>query len=125
MPLSKMTALVFGAVYGLVGLVGFAVTGFGGTGTLLIFNLSVLHNVVHLVIGVGGLAAFAAGSAASRTFCQAAGAFLAVVAILGVVVPNPFGILPIGGADIGLHVASALVLLYVGFAGSPRETATA
>jgi hypothetical protein len=124
-PLSKMTAGVFGAVYALVGLVGFAVTGFGGTGTLLIFNLSVLHNVVHLVIGVGGLAAFAAGTAASRTFCQVAGAVLGLVAILGVVLPNPLGILPIGGADIGLHVASALVLLYVGFAGSPREAATA
>jgi hypothetical protein len=122
-PLSKMTAGVFGAVYGLVGLVGFAVTGFGGTATLLIFDLSVLHNVVHLVIGVGGLAAFAAGTAASRTFCQVAGAALGLVGILGVIVPDPFGILPIGGADIGLHVASALVLLYVGFAGSPRETA--
>jgi hypothetical protein len=123
-PLSKMTAGVFGAVYALVGLVGFAVTGFGGVGTLIVFNLSVLHNVVHLVIGAGGLAAFAAGTAASRTFCQVAGAVLGLVAILGVIIPNPLGILPIGGADVALHVASALVLLYVGFAGSPRRAAT-
>jgi hypothetical protein len=124
-PLSKITAGIFGVVYGLVGLVGFAVTGFGGSGTLIIFNLSVLHNVVHVVIGVSGLAAFAAGPAASKTFCQVAGGVLGVLAIVGVIVPNPFGILPLGGADIGLHVASALVLLYVGFAGSPRERVSA
>ena len=124
MPLSKMTAVVFSAVYALVGLAGFAVTGFGGTGTLLIFNLSVLHNVIHVVIGLGGLAAFAAGTAASRTFCQVAGAALALLAILGVILSNPFGVLPLSGADVGLHLISALVLLYVGFAGSPRETAS-
>jgi hypothetical protein len=33
--------------------------------------------------------------------------------------------LPIGGADIVLHGASALVLLYVGFAGTIQETARA
>ena len=123
MPLSKMTAGIFGAVYALVGLVGFAVTGFAGTGTLIVFNLSVLHNVVHVVIGVAGLGAFAAGAAASRTFCQVAGAVLGLLAILGVIIANPFGILPLGGADVGLHLVSALVLLYVGFAGSPREGA--
>jgi hypothetical protein len=124
-PLSKLTALVFGAVYALAGVVGFAVTGFSGTGTLIIFDLSVLHNVVHLAIGASGLAAFAAGAAASRRFAQVYGAVLAAVAVLGIVVSNPLGILPIGGADVLLHAASALVLLYVGFAGTSQETATA
>jgi hypothetical protein len=125
MPLSKMTALVFGAVYALTGLVGFAVTGFSGTGTLIIFDLSVLHNVVHLAIGGAGLAAFAAGPAASRMFAQVFGAVLGAVAVLGIIVANPLGVLPIGGADVVLHAASALVLLYVGFAGTSQETATA
>jgi len=124
-PLSKMTALVFGAVYGLTGLVGFAVTGFSGSGTLIIFDLSVLHNIVHLAIGVAGLAAFASGPAASRMFAQVVGVVLAAVAVLGIVIANPLGLFPIGGADILLHGVSALVLLYVGFAGSSQEAATA
>ena len=117
MPLSKLTAGVFGAVYTLVGILGFFVTGLAGSGTLIIFPVSPLHNVVHLAIGLGGLAAYAAGPALSRTFCQVAGATLAVVAVLGIIVSNPLGILPIGGFDVGLHVVSALVLMYIGFAG--------
>lgn len=125
MPLSKMTAGVFGAVYTLTGLVGFAVTGFSGNGTLIIFDLSVLHNIVHLVIGLAGLAAFASGPAASRMYAQVFGVVLGAVAVLGIVVSNPLGLLPIGGSDVFLHAGSALVLLYVGFAGSSRETAAA
>jgi hypothetical protein len=124
-PLSKMTAGVFGAVYTLTGLVGFAVTGFSGSGTLIVFDLSVLHNIVHLAIGLAGLAAFASGPAASRMYAQVFGVVLGVVAVLGIVVSNPLGLLPIGGYDVFLHAASALVLLYVGFAGSSRETAAA
>ncbi len=124
-PLSKLTAGAFGAAYTLGGLVGFAVTGFSGNGTLVIFDLSVLHNIVHLVIGVAGLAAFASGPAASRMYAQVFGVVLGVVAVLGIVVANPLGLVPIGGYDVFLHGASALVLLYVGFAGAARETAAA
>ena len=116
MPLSKLAAGVFGAVYLLVGIVGFFVTGISGTGTLIVFPLSPLHNIVHLAIGAFGIAAYMAGPALSRTFCQVVGATLALVAVLGVIVGNSLSFLPIGGFDIGLHVASALVLLYLGFA---------
>src|SRR5258708_12794994 len=92
-----MTAGVFGAVYTLTGLVGFAVTGFSGNGTLIVFDLSVLHNIVHLAIGLAGLAAFASGPAASRMYAQVFGVALAVVAVLGIVVSNPLALLPIGG----------------------------
>src|SRR5258708_5438851 len=78
-----------------------------------------------LAIGLAGLAAFASGRAASRMYAQVFGAVLAVVAVLGIVVSNPLGLLPIGGYDVFLHAGSALVLLYVGFAGSSRETAAA
>ena len=125
MPLSKMTAGVFGGAYALIGLAGFTVTGFGGTGTLIIFDLSVLHNIVHFVIGASGVAAYVVGPAAARMFCQVVGVVLAVLAIVGIVISDPLGILPIGGADIALHCVSALVLLYVGFAGSLQDTATA
>jgi hypothetical protein len=59
---AQWLALVIGAVYVLVGLVGFAVTGFDGfaepDGELLlgIFEINPLHNIVHLLIGAAGLA---------------------------------------------------------------------
>src|SRR5258708_39537253 len=100
-PLSKLTAGVFGAVYTLVGLVGFAVTGFSGNGTLIIFDLSVLHNIVHLVIGGAGLAAFASGPAASRMYAQVFGAVLGVVAGRGTVGSAPPRPLPPRGGGVG------------------------
>ncbi|MGJ7441771.1 DUF4383 domain-containing protein [Aquipuribacter sp. MA13-6] len=54
-------ALAVGAAFTLTGLAGFLVTGFDGwtehdpDQTLLGFAVNPLHNVVHLVIGVGGL----------------------------------------------------------------------
>src|SRR5215217_3783372 len=60
-PWPQILALVFGAVYLLVGIVGFFVTGFddfAGNGQhemLLIFMINPLHNIVHIVIGVAGL----------------------------------------------------------------------
>jgi hypothetical protein len=116
-----MSALVFGGVYGVLGLVGFFVTGFSGSGTLVVFDLNVLDNVVHLALGAAGIAAFATGPKTSRMFAEVAGPALGIIAIVGIALTNPLGLLPIGGADVVLHAASALVLIYVGFAGTIAE----
>jgi hypothetical protein len=54
-------AQVFGAVYLLVGLLGFAFTGFAdfagpSDGKLLLFGVNPLHNIVHLAVGALWLA---------------------------------------------------------------------
>ena len=56
--ITQVFALVVGVVYLLVGVVGFAVTGFtglttDGTDKLIGFDLNVFPNVVHLAIGAG------------------------------------------------------------------------
>jgi uncharacterized membrane protein YuzA (DUF378 family) len=58
---SQLLALAIGAVYTLVGIAGFLVTGFDNFAsetdkTLLGFEINPLHNIVHLVIGLAGLA---------------------------------------------------------------------
>ncbi len=60
--LPQLLALGFGAVYVLVGLVGFFVTGFSGFAEpntdqhlLGIFELNPFHNVAHLVTGLTGI----------------------------------------------------------------------
>jgi hypothetical protein len=124
-------ALVFGAVYLLVGLAGFVpalVTGSApadmpsADGNLLgIFPINAVHNLVHIVIG----AALLYGS--TRTdmailVSKIIGVTYLAVGLLGFVAPDTFGIMPIGGADIALHLVSAAILLYLGFA--PPESAT-
>jgi hypothetical protein len=58
---SQVLTLVIGAVYTLVGILGFIVTGLSDFAsetdeTLLGFEINPLHNLVHLAIGLAGLA---------------------------------------------------------------------
>src|SRR5256885_10736496 len=97
----QMVALVFGAIYlaaGVLGFLPFLGGSFTMTNTKLLglFNINLLHNLVHVVIGIAGLAA-AASLANSRMFCQVAGVILLLLGVLGVVVANPLGLLYIGG----------------------------
>jgi hypothetical protein len=135
MSLTKTTAGLFGAVYVLVGIIGFLpVVGGSDTQTahnlLGLFPVNVLHNVVHIAVGLLGLLAFAGGTGSSRLFARGIGVVYALLAVLGIFVStgNFLGIVPIGGLDIALHAASAAVLLLVGFAPearSPRLAGTA
>jgi hypothetical protein len=58
---SQLLALAIGAIYTLIGILGFLVTGFENFAsetneTLLGFEINPLHNLVHLAIGLAGLA---------------------------------------------------------------------
>ena len=116
----QMVALLFGAIYLAAGVLGF-LPFLGGSYSLTdhallgIFQVNLLHNLVHIVIGIAGLAA-AASLANSRTFCQVVGVILLLLGVLGVFVAKPFGLLDIGGLDIALHLVSGAVLAYFGFA---------
>jgi hypothetical protein len=124
----QRVAFVFGAIYLVVGIIGF-LPFLGGSVTLTnskllgLFNINLLHNLVHIVIGIAGLAA-GASLANSRMYCQVVGVVLLLLGVLGVFVANPLGLLDIGGLDIALHLVSGAVLAYFGFAApvSARST---
>ena len=124
----QTVALVFGLIYLAVGILGFLPFA-GGSFTqephnvLGLISINLLHNIVHLLIGIGGLAAFTSLSN-SRTYCQVAGGILVLLGVLGIFVSNPFGIVPIGGFDIAIHLLTGAVLAYFGFA-APVRTETA
>ena len=117
---NRLIATVFGAVYLLVGLVGFAVTpgvGFFATeGTnLIIFEVNPLHNVIHLAIGAALLYAGVKDIQLARTVNTAVGAVYLLVGILGLfLLSSPLNIIALNGADNVLHLASAVLLLGVG-----------
>jgi hypothetical protein len=124
----QMVALLFGAIYLAVGIIGF-LPFLGGsvtmTNTMLLglFNINLLHNLVHVVIGIAGLAAVTS-LPNSRRFCQVVGVILLLLGVLGVFIANPLGLLDIGGLDIWLHLVTGAILAYFGFAApvSTRST---
>jgi hypothetical protein len=117
---NRLIAAVFGAVYLLVGLVGFAVTSgvsfFSTEGAnLIVFEVNPLHNVIHLAIGAALLYAGVKDIQLARTVNTAVGAVYLLVGILGLfLLSSPLNIIALNGADNVLHLASAVLLLGVG-----------
>lgn len=127
---NRLVAVIFGAVYLLVGLLGFAATGgvaFAATegGLLLgIFEVNPFHNVAHLLIGIALLAGGFAGVRAAKTVNIVVGVAYLLLGIIGFfLVGTPANFLALNTADHFLHLASALVLLGVGF-GADRTGVT-
>lgn len=126
---NRLLAAVFGVVYLLVGLLGFAVTGFSnfaGTegDTLIVFDVNPLHNIVHLGIGALLLAASRTVSSA-RAANTGVGAVYLLVGVLGLfLIGTDLNILALNGADNVLHFASAIVLLGVGLGADKRTSTT-
>ena len=129
---NRLLATVFGAVYLLVGLLGFAYTGgvsFFATenNNLLVglFAVNPFHNVAHLLIGAALLIAGLSNIPASKATNTTIGAAYLLLGIVGLFLVNSSAnILAINGADNVLHFGSAAVLLAVGL-GADRGARTA
>lgn len=128
--LNQTLALAFGAVYTLVGLVGFFVSSdvdFAGKqgASLLGFDVNGLHNIVHLLIGVALLAA-SRTHAAARSANLAIGAVYLLLAVLGPFINDTaLDIVGLNGADHFLHAASGILLLGVALAADKARSTTA
>jgi len=132
---NRLLATLFGAVYVVVGLLGFVVTGgvqFLATegGLLLgIFEVNPLHNIAHLLIGGALLIAGLSTTAAAKTVNTTVGAVYLLLGVVGFFLVNTaLNVLALNTADHFLHLASALVLLGVGLTadkGTRARTATA
>lgn len=123
MGLARTVAAVFGAVYVLVGVLGFILLP-GGEGDLLgLFPVNALFNIVHVLLGAILLYGSMSFAAAVQT-TRGVGAVLIILGILGFIVPDGFGLVPLGGNDIWLHLATGAILLAVGFMATDDATAT-
>jgi hypothetical protein len=130
-------ALVYGIVFLLIGLAGFIpafVTPYGpghpdlaleaGAGLLFgLFPVNVLHNLVHMAFGIWGIAVWRS-VIRSRLYAQSVAVIYAVFAVMGFipVLNTVFGLVPLHGHDIWLHVLLAGVAAYFGWAVRPVET---
>jgi preprotein translocase subunit Sss1 len=110
MGLARTVTAVFGAVYLLVGIVGFVMT----SPLLGFFEVNALHNIVHIVLGAILLYG-AMSTAAAVQSSRWVGALLIVLGIVGFISADGFGLVPLGGNDIWLHLATGAILLATSF----------
>jgi uncharacterized membrane protein YuzA (DUF378 family) len=124
-------ALVIGIVYLLIGLAGFAITGFDDftehdhSQTLMGFAINPLHNIVHVLIGILGIAMWST-VARARSYGWILAIVYGATFVYGLVVANDpdTNILNINGADNGLHLVSALAGLAIALWPARDRTAT-
>lgn len=122
-------AMVFGVVFLLVAIVGFISPGgmsmtVNPPGMLLgMFHVNLLHNVVHLLFGIWGLAASRSWSGA-KSYAQISGVLYLILALCGYFIPDGFGLVPLGGNDIWLHAVLGLVLAAAGFTAKAETVTT-
>jgi ABC-type transport system involved in multi-copper enzyme maturation permease subunit len=102
---AQLLALAIGVVYTLVGIAGFFVTGFDNFAaetnkTLLGFEVNPLHNIVHLAIGLAGLALWRRlDTARTYGWLLAAGYGLAFIYGLFAASNRDINFLSLNGAD--------------------------
>jgi len=130
---NRLLGTVFGVVYLLIGLLGFAYTGFSdfaGTDTndkiLGIFEVNPLHNIAHLLIGAFLLFAARQSVAAAKGANTVVGAVYLLLGIVGLfILDSDANILSLNSADNVLHLASAVLLLGVGLSQDKNVRADA
>jgi hypothetical protein len=126
----KTLSMVFGVVFVVVAVLGFLTTGgmsmaadIGAAPRVLgLFPVNLLHNIVHLLFGIWGIMA-ARNVDSAYTYTRVGGIIYLVLAALGFVAPDGFGLVPLGGHAIWLHVVLGVALLAASFA--PRDTTPA
>ena len=134
----QLAATVVGAVFLLVGILGFipGITTdydqmtFAGhdSGAMLlgIFMVSILHNIVHLLFGIAGLALGRSRDGAA-TYLIGGGVIYVVLWIYGLVVDQHSGanFVPVNNADDWLHLLLGLGMVALGVVlGRGARTAT-
>lgn len=135
--LNRNAGIVLGALYLLIGVLGFGVTSGlefaarDGAKLFAAFEVNPLHNVVHLVIGVVLLGAAIQGLEPARIANRVVGGSYLVVAIAGLaLVGSDDNVLALNHPDNVLHAFTAIVLLVAGFladrhVGSPATISDA
>lgn len=86
-------------------------------GSLLgVFPVNILHTLVHLVVGIWGIVAYRS-FASSRVFSRAIAVIFGVLFVMGIipVLRTAFGLIPLYGSDVVLHLVTALLGGYFGW----------
>jgi hypothetical protein len=136
---TRYFALVLGIVYLLVGILGFIPASLSPPGAvgpedthglsvtalhgrlMGLFPVNVLHSIVHVLIGIWGIAAYRNFDGA-RVFARGLAIIYAVLAVMGLIpgLDTVFGLVPLYSHDVWLHAATAIVAAYFGWGAVDR-----
>jgi hypothetical protein len=133
----QIASLAVGAVFLLVGILGFVpgvtshydsmtAAGHHSNAMLLgLFNVSVLHNVVHLLFGVAGLL-MARTATLARLYLLAGGAIYLVLFVYGLVIDHDSSanFVPLNSADNWLHLVLGVGMIGLGVLLSRQASRT-
>lgn len=129
-------ALIVGIMFVLIGVMGFipglvqpptvtpdaAHLGFtSGYGYLMgLFPINLLHNIVHLTVGILGILA-SISLDSSRLYSGVLALFYGTLTLMGLIpaTQSSLGFIPIFGNDVWLHAITASVAAYFGFIAKP------
>ncbi|HYE23414.1 MAG TPA: DUF4383 domain-containing protein [Candidatus Paceibacterota bacterium] len=122
--MAKTLAIVFGAMFVLVGLLGFVPNPLVGPEGAL-FETDLMHNLVHLLFGVILLVVAFKNEAASALWLMILGIVYLVLAVLGfLMIPEEgelLGIVHMNHADHWLHVGLAVLLIGSSFLAKKQD----
>ncbi|MEH1129882.1 DUF4383 domain-containing protein [Micromonospora sp. CPCC 206061] len=135
-PLIRIVAAAMAAVFLLVGILGFIpgiTTNYSdmrfaghesGAELFGVFQVSILHNIVHLLFGVAGLA-LARTVSGARAYLVGGGAIYAVLWLYGLVIDHESGanFVPLNTADNWLHLFLAASMIALGLLIPARDLA--
>lgn len=112
--MAKKLAMIFGAVFVLVGILGFIPNPLVGAEGAL-FETDLMHNLVHLLFGVILLVVAMKNEAASALWLMILGIVYLVLAVLGfLMIPEEgelLGLVHMNNADHWLHIGLAVLLI--------------
>ncbi|GIJ47333.1 hypothetical protein Val02_42190 [Virgisporangium aliadipatigenens] len=119
---NTIVAFAAGAVFVLVGLLGFTVSGehtavgHEGGALLGLFQVNVLHNVVHIAVGAVMIGAAVAGGRIAKATNVTIGAVYLLLGLVGLMLTGdtPLNIIALNGADNGLHIFLGVALIGLG-----------
>jgi hypothetical protein len=112
----KNLAILFGAVFLLVGILGFIPAATPHHKLLGLFMVGGVHNAIHLLSGVLAIAGAMASEKYAQLYFRAFGTVYLLVTIIGFVQKNTvLGIFAVNTADNFLHLVLAVAILGVGF----------
>ncbi|WP_336207328.1 DUF4383 domain-containing protein [Nonomuraea sp. LPB2021202275-12-8] len=131
----QLAALVVGAVFLLVGVLGFVpgvTTNYDDlqfashqSDALLlgVFQVSILHNIVHLLFGVAGIL-MARSRSGARNFLIGGGVVYLLLWVYGMLVDHDSAanFVPVNGADNWLHLLLGIGMVALGFLLPRRRT---
>jgi hypothetical protein len=116
---NRIVALIIGIVFTLIGIAGFFVSSSMTVGSLMGFDVDIVHNLIHLVTGIIALATVFTGW--FRRFNQIFGIIYLLLALAGLIYPGLYinhllmGMTHVNAADHVLHIVVGAVAAGVGF----------